>query len=48
VVPFEGTNGQPRKNVGANMSQQSLKVLFYGVIPVVAFLLAAAGHLFLN
>ena len=30
------------------MSQQSLKVLFYGVFPVIAILLAVAGHLFLN
>ncbi len=30
------------------MSQQSLKVLMYGVIPVVGALLAVAGHLFLN
>lgn len=30
------------------MSQQSLKVLFYGVIPIVAVVLAVAGHLLLN
>jgi hypothetical protein len=30
------------------MSQQPLKVLFYGVFPVIAVLLAVAGHLFLN
>ena len=39
---------QLRKNVGADNPQSTLKVWMFVVIPVVGFLLAAAGHLFIR
>jgi hypothetical protein len=39
---------QQTKNAGANDPQSPLKVWMFVVIPVVGFLLAAAGHLFIR